>query len=291
MENNNKIIYPTLEEYLGNLDELSKIDFKDCSYDGIYNKFFDLALTIQSLGAYLVAEKINGRKIYRARLAKHINVNEDLSLIKTYSYPPSNFCSNNGRANVKFKSVFYCSDNFYSAIKEINATEQDELYLSVWEFQTKRDLKYVSYLPVDLPNNNYWRDIVGFHIDYLKNNNQENIGLSCKLALRNFITDRFIMEESPYPLTSMIANENMYYENADLLIYPSVKVFQDYVNYALHPNVADKHIVIKKVFHLKGIKFFKENTKIEVLRVGEIDDDRIIWRATVDFDKKDLGLF
>lgn len=277
--------YPTFEEYKSNLQQLYNFEFDGLSYDEIYNKYYDSAIVLQTLGGYLVSEKINGRQLYRARPFSQINENEDLSLIQTYSYPPNNVCNNNGRANIKHKSVFYCTDSAVAAVKEANVKENERCYLSVWEIQAKRDLKYVSYLPVNLPENNYWEKISLFHHDYLLSLNSEV--LSYQLELRNFITSKFMHEEIPYHITSMIANENLYLgsSKSDVVIYPSYKTMMDYINYAFHPNIVNEHLKIKKIYHFKVTKFTDENVQFGIIEVGHLEDDRIIWGKPTEDDR------
>lgn len=280
--------YPTIEEYKNNLIKLFNYDFNGLSYQEIYDLYFDHALVLQSLAGYLVSEKINGRELYRVRPTIQINEFEDLSLIQTFSYPPPSVCKNNGRANIKHKSVFYCTDNITAAIKESNVKENEECYLSFWELNTKRDLKFTSYLPASLPKNNYWGKISYFYQDYLLNSDKKN--LEYKLELRKFITDKFINEESPYHLTSFIANENLYSgeSKSDVLIYPSVKTFKDYTNYAFHPNVVNEHLKINKILHVKVKRILETHLEFYVLEIGHLEDDKINWKTPTEQDKENL---
>ncbi len=48
--------YPDFETYLQNLNTLYNFDFSKSSYDEIYNKFHDYALTLQMIGGKLITK-------------------------------------------------------------------------------------------------------------------------------------------------------------------------------------------------------------------------------------------
>lgn len=275
--------YPEYEKYLNDLDILSKYDFSKLDYDGIYNKFHDLALKIPALGGSFDTG-INGLKLFRARVAKTIGEFEDKTIIQTFSFPPSNVCKNNGRANFKNKSVFYCTDDSVPALKESNVEINDEVYLSIWNYNSKRNLSYVCCLPEVLPANNSWYEYGKYHHNFLiekQNENDEKL-LKYKVALRNFITEKFMKEEFPYSITSMLSNEYLYENGIDMIMYPSAKTYQDYTNFAIHPNVALNHLELEILFHIIILDINEEQIKFKVKSIGYIENDKINWRKSND---------
>jgi hypothetical protein len=284
--------YPDFEVYSNNLELLSQIDFSNSSYDEIYNTFHDLALTIPMLGAKLISENgINGHKLYRARLSKTISKDEDISLIQTFSFPPTSVCKSNQRANLKYKSVFYCADEPFPAIKECGVEDNDEGYLSLWEINATRDLNYVNCFQEELPANNYWREYGNYHHNFLiEKQTEENIELlKHKIALRNLVTHKFTKEEPPYFISSMLANEYLYENQSDLIMYPSAKTFQEYTNFAIHPNVVLKHLKCNKILKFKVVKLETEQVQLKFISIGHIENDRINWKKPTDEDASDLG--
>lgn len=275
--------YPEFEKYLNGLEILSKYDFSKSDYDEIYNKFHDFALKIPALGASFDMG-INGLKLFRARPAKTISDFEDKTIIQTFSFPPSISCKNNGRANIKYKSVFYCTDNIIPALKESNIEIKDEVYISVWNYNSKRNLNYVCCLPEILPNSNSWSEYGKFHHDFLVDRQIKNDKqlLKYKVALRNFITDRFMKEEFPYPITSMLSNEYLYENGFDMIIYPSAKTFQDYTNFAIHPNVVLNHLDLEIIFKIIVVDINQEQIKFKVKSIGYFENDKINWRKSSD---------
>jgi hypothetical protein len=284
--------YPDLESYKHNLKLLSQTDFSKSTYDEIYNTFHDFALTIPLIGAKLkTVDGINGHRLYRARLSKNFAKEEDISLIQTFSFPPPTVCESNQRANIKFKSVFYCADEAFPAIIECGAEDGDEGYLSVWEINGSRDLHYANCFPEILPKGNTWEEFGRFHHNFLiesQSKKDKNL-LQHKIALRNLVTHKFMKEKKPYYLSSMLANEYLYESNADLIMYPSAQTFQDYTNFAFHPNIVSEHLKCYKIFKFKVIKRGTEQVKFNFKSIGHIENDRINWKKPTDEDGIELG--
>lgn len=158
MESLDEFDFPDYEIYKANLASLDRFDFNKSSTNEIYHKYFDLALTIPFCYKFFKPNEFNKMTFYRAR----INVDqtkEDISLISTFSFPPPVFCNENGRANLKTKSVFYCSDNPISAIKECRPNNDEEGFVGIWRTKTNRDIKSCIFLPRNLTKENKWSDI------------------------------------------------------------------------------------------------------------------------------------
>src|SRR5690606_3415677 len=117
------------------------------SHEEIYNTLFDLACILPATYGIFNPEKFNYHKFYRVRLKKQIDTKENLNLISTYSFPPSNFCFENGRANLAHNSVFYCSNDPRGAMLESKPEDGDEGFLSVWSGKTDRKMKVSICLP------------------------------------------------------------------------------------------------------------------------------------------------
>lgn len=280
------------ESYKNNLNILSQIDFSKSTYDEIYNKFHDLALTIPMIGAKLkTVNGINGHKLYRARLSKTISDKEDLSLIQSFSFPPPAVCISKQRANIEFKSVFYCADGAFPAIKECGAENGDEGYLSIWKINATRDLLYANCFPEILPKNNTWEEFGRFHHNFLiESQTKKNKSLlKHKIALRNFVTHKFMKEQKPYYLSSMLSNEYLYENNADLIMYPSAQTFQEYTNFAIHPNVVSEHLKCYKIIKFKFLNQGINDVKINFQSIGNIENDRICWKKPTNDDGLELG--
>ncbi len=101
--------FPDLQAYKSDLEKLESYKFSDLTNAQIHDVIYDLAKTIPGSVGWFEPQNFNYHKFYRAR--KNIDKNvEDITLAQTYSYPAPKFCFENGRANLKGKSVFYCSN-------------------------------------------------------------------------------------------------------------------------------------------------------------------------------------
>lgn len=193
---------------------------------------------------------------YRAFLA---DGKRDVNSIRSYSYPMLNqgYIIDEGRANLKDESVFYCAGSANVALWEtmnetknngIRITNNDVFYVGVWRFK---------------PN------CVSF------------IEASCK-DIPEFIEST----KKYYELTSKFANQTL--RKCDLLFYESVKRPNDVNNYcvAMTPNFIDNYLYLDHVFDVHtelGIvdKFgwFKWKTE----NVGIINCNDIEWKTCKKF--------
>src|SRR5690606_29329039 len=98
---------------------------------------------------YQDPDNFNTHKLFRVRL-NIVESREDCSLIQTYSYPPAFVCTENGRANLKGKSVFYCSNDPSAALLEAKPKPGDIAFMSIWKPVVDRKVKFAHCLPIDL---------------------------------------------------------------------------------------------------------------------------------------------
>ena len=98
--------FPDYDVYLNMLKELEKINFSNFTQEEIENSFLSKALIIPSTYGIRKKEIFNTEKFYRVR---YLNNNENINIIRTFSYPSPAHCTKNGRCNLKGTSVFYCS--------------------------------------------------------------------------------------------------------------------------------------------------------------------------------------
>ena len=97
-------------------------------------------------------------------------------------------------------------------------------------------------------------------------------------------------EKSPYHISSMLANEYLYYQNNDLLLYPSAQTFQKYTNFAFHPNVVLKQLECHKIYKFELVEQDDKQFKLIFFSIGDIENDRILWRKAKASDGEELGL-
>lgn len=272
---------PDLPSYIEDLKRLDSFDFSDSTTEEIYHRFYDLARIFPLKYEIFKPEKFNTHLYYRVRL--NINPNEeDLSLIQTYSYPPSFICKENGRANLKGKSVFYCSNSLRSAIYESKPKGECEGFISVWKGNTTRPIKFGLCLPDKLPDVNEWQltasDMAEYHYKYLLTYAKDKI--PHYQALNDFIATKFISEEKPYYLTSMLSDISLFDKEfwRDCILYPGVLSKGTQCNIAFHPNSVNENLKFEKVFRIRIVSNDNDLISFKIGKVGYIENTHINWR-------------
>jgi len=280
--------FPEPSEYFQRLKILDDYNFDGIGYEEIEKIYYKYAIILPSLIVRQPKEYFSDLLLYRVRL----NIdNYDLNLVNTHSYPNSFFCKENGRCNLKGRTVMYCSDNPNAALYEVKPQVGDTGFLSVWENKKENPIKLTSLLPPDLPDGNRW-------VTFAKESNERHfkkwqtkypdIFNSFKL-LRAFIAEKFYSEKAPYYLSSFISNKLLYEElQNDMIIYRSVKVDGFYCNLAVHPNFCDEYLSLRKIVNFKLLEHKNDTYKFNVIRIGEFDEGRIKWRKRNETDEKDV---
>ena len=283
--------FPDLNTYKTDLEKLDNYKFEGLSEREIYDIYYDYARILPCSNGFFSSDKFNFHTFYRAR----VNIDrekEDLGLIQTYSYPPSIVCDKNGRANVKGSSVFYCSDDPNAAILEVKPKIGDDIFLSVWKGNATKNIKVGTCLPKVLPQKNKWRDLA------LSSFNEMNRMISNKagdksphlIALYDYIANKFIREDEPYYLSSMISWEMLHGQLwRDFIIYPTTQANNVFCNMAFHPNSVNINLRFDRIIKLKINEIGKEGIKFNLgLNVGVLEDTKIVWKPRT---KNDENLF
>ncbi len=274
-------LFPDIQTYLHELKTLNKSKFSRLTEREIYDRYYDFAKILPTSIGTLNANKFNSHEFYRVRLKKDIGATEDITLKQTFSFPPTSVLTNNGRANLKHKSVFYCSNNPNGAMIESKPEIGNEGYLSVWKGISKRTIKVGICLPNNLPEENVWnlmakesfQDIRDTLPKYAKDKFEHFE------TLYSFIANRFITEDKPYPLTSMISNELLYGELwRDFIIYPSVFAETKLCNMAFHPNSVNENLMLEKIIKFKIVDKRDEQLKFQLGQVGHYESTKLIWK-------------
>lgn len=277
-------LFPDLEKFINDLEILDNYDFNNLNEKEIYDIYYDYARVLPTNIGWFKPEKFNSLKFYRVRL--NIDPNkEDITLAQTYSYPPPKFCFENGRANLKGKSVFYCSNEAKVAVLECKPKEGDEGFLTEWKGTAKRPIKIGQLLPFDLPDENVWNLMAKDSYEFLKTDLPENAKDKFKhfLTLYRFIAHKFITEKKPYSLTSMISWELLYGQLwRDFILYPSVQLEGTSCNMAFHPNSVNENLQFNKLIKFKVVGFENESPIFNLGKVGIIDNTKMIWRDRTD---------
>lgn len=234
---------PPIDEYKKNLQALAYTDFNDYSPEDI-KAAFTKATGFFSFPVMETSTKVFSEHMMFFRARKNINgLVEDINSVTTYSYPDIKFCKENGRANIKNRNVFYCSDSNMAAMWECKPVDGDIIYLSLWKPDAISEWRGAVCLPGQLPKINP-AGIVIEDVKLLHGQMEGQFTPSQKrhiLTFYDFVGQLFINETPPYWLTSAIANFILYQTNPrfDYLVYPSVESGQEHTNIVFHPAIVD----------------------------------------------------
>jgi hypothetical protein len=284
--------FSDIDTYINMLKEFDKLDLTDKNSNEIAQIYFKYAPILPQIWFGQRIERFNNRSFYRVR--KNIDPKkENLNQMSTYSYPNSILCTSNGRANLKGKSVFYCSDDPISSILESNLQTGDIGYLSIWKPEAVREIRIQYCLPHTLRSDNKWnevrKDIHPLITDHLNKNYIEK--KKHYVALINFLFFKFTSEKYPYALTSWLADKYLFGENwIDIILYPSVAGGAKDCNMAIHPNTVDRNIRFEKVIKFKVLEVKIDQIKYSPVSVGELVNQNIKWRI-VQSNEKDFSTF
>jgi hypothetical protein len=266
--------FPPIEEYKQSIEKFKRLDFSNLSQLEIGEQFYKHCIVNPVSVGIFDQNDINDTTFYRVR--KIQQGAEDMKMIRTFSYPPTNLCSKNGRANVKGTNVFYASDYAYTAMAECKNEPGEYGYLSIWKPIFDRSVNVAVILPENLREENVHRETaINMHkyaqeqLYYLGREKKEQVDV-----LMKFVCEYFMEEKSPYYITSWLANSLLYAPNAsdviDILIYPSVNTEALFCNFAINPNIADTYLRLDKIFMFRY-------SDCSVGYIGKMHGSFIMW--------------
>jgi hypothetical protein len=272
-------LFPDIEQYKQQLDILKEVTEENTPFEKLRDKYFDLAVILPQMIAFQTPDVFNKHKLFRVRLNID-ETKEDVRLIQTHSYPPGHVCVENARANLKGKSVFYCSNNPTAALLESKPKVGDIAYISIWKPKTTRNTKIALCLPFNLKSENdahvlsrqAWVFAEQHYEAEARNKSQHFI------ELNKFLAERYVKESKPYYLTSWLSDEILYGEHwRDLILYPSIASNTDYCNMAIHPNFVNQFVDFDRILRVKIIGVDGNQIAFNMGPVGIIQNSNIEW--------------
>ena len=271
--------FPDLSKFKQNLNDLEKLNLSSCTQEQIHTSYFERAMLLPNQGINIPNNELVPKFVYRSRL--NINENEEnLSLIRTFSFPNPSLCKMNGRANLKNKSVFYCADIPLTAFLESRPKINDMGYMGKWRLNCKRDLNCVAFFPTDMSKKNYWyRTAVLQQQSMIKEVRKiKSDKISQLKYLFSYTSKIFTYEIPPYSISSWIANEMLFnFDGIDFIVYPSSMLKSDSCNLAFHPNFVDQYLQLISIIKFKISDFQEKCATYETLSIGKPGRTNIIW--------------
>ena len=270
---------PKLEELKQALKEFSDTDFSNKPLEEIESAYFKKINIFPGHSGNYPPETIKLLKLIRVR--NNVNLEkENIQLINTFSYPPSTFCTCNGRANTPKSPVFYCSDKKTTSFIEVKPKLNELMFMSFWSIQCDREVNFIPILSDNLSYNYYWKRYADKMMKQLIEQTIESGKDKSKelLLLYNTFANWFANEEEPYYKTSWIANKYLYKTNGiDFIVYPSFVKKQSTCAMAFHPNFIDNYLKLNKVISYKTIKIKNNIHEIQIVGIGKPSLTNINW--------------
>ncbi len=291
---------PELLTYQKRIYDFMHLDKKDMNMEEVVNKYFEASGDILPFILKEVeASTMSSLTVYRVRRVREGDF-FDNRLVRSLSYPDPSFMDKNGRANLKGTSVFYCADNWETAIREMEPKVGDKLFVSRWKIKTDRAVLMRAFLPhKSIPQESHIYEFAKKHFAEFQEWNKKNCAGKEEHTeyLNELIVEQFGFEQYPYHFSSWIANTLMYEHNGiDLLMYPSWKTQFIGCNYAIHPNFVDQYmslevvyeILVKELIKVKPGSEEKNSMKWSYGEMGIVDRTNIQWKWPTE---QDVSMF
>lgn len=262
------------------------------SYPFIKNVFNKLSFPVPK---YVIRK---GNRLIRGRV--HKNKEEYFSHISDISYNRQTFLIKDfGRANEPCQSIFYCSDNQYTAFFETctvareNTDKDFELITwGIWEVLEDIEISYVIGSESQTSKNVTLNTLTKSFIEFLKPLSQET--RESLLLLHNFISTQFQIEakghHSLYKISCAFSNwiydqsfedNNGKELNSSGIMYCSSIWPEEGMNIALKSTVADKSLRLIDVRRDHIIKMGNSYNDLSTLKATQIniEKDIIEWTS------------
>jgi len=281
---------PDIETFRANLNRLKSLDLSSYSQEEIHHIVHEHTVFIPNYVCPIPAKEFCDYKLYRARFEVDPE-KENVYLHSTFSYPNNAFCSENGRANIKRRNVFYCADSPVAALLESKPGKGDHGCISEWRPVIDRKVNAAIFLKENLRDANRWhKDAKELH-SYLRSMTpkfKEEKAAHLNL-LNEFICNLFCEERSPYPISSWLSNNLLYsHRGIDMLLYPSLTTNSYFTNIAFHPNFADRHLQLEKVFQFVVNDIREKKLQYGIGLIGVPGAMNIVWREPTGEEIKEI---
>lgn len=236
--------------------------------------------------------KTNVAQIKRVTINKRVLQENDCRIeeIKFLKYPPSNYVTKFGRANLQQESILYGTFDHLTALSEMRPEIGDRITISTWQLSTEYDLTLcpifkISTLDGVVHNEMSLRSRIQYN-KLLKRYDDETAKQID--MLHQFIADCFAKRAHPenhfdYFMSAYFANKilHMYEEGAvDALFYPSVRQSLTMTNIAIKPTVFDANynLVLVEEFIIQETPVYNGGWFLDgIQRSNNFENGRIVW--------------
>jgi len=215
---------------------------------------------------------------FRARNALSFSTEEETKDPNQFSYPPAS--TTVGRAHIPGQSVFYGSDSYEGAIREVKTPDEIHYYISVWHtneiiFEPLNFL-FARNITAQRLLDNYDRAV---HDLWKQHDIRDELNRKRATELLRTWSDLFL--GNSYTITSSIANQSMFggYANHAVIAFGS-SFDGSFVNYAIRPDFANQ-LTLRRVYSVQ----LNPDGAIGFIQCASIGaDGRLGWRQILQED-------
>ncbi len=274
---------PSIEEYHKGFQKLIETDFSNSTVEAIEIEFRKYSIIFENAILFVPKKTINLLTAFRVR---DVGDNEDISNPKTFSYPPEEFSLKNERLNIKGFPVFYCGDHKVTGFLESKMEGKSIKYFACFSVHADHDIWASFLIRPDLKTNNRWltmgKQQMAFAIEQAKlTGGNKAAHLTLLYDFLNWVVEN---EHPPYPISSWLGHYLFRKRHYDMIVYTSKQTKGHQCNIAFRPKFVDKYMRLEVVFKVLVSKT-EVGVEVELQQVGEMINDKVIWRAPNDNDE------
>jgi hypothetical protein len=243
-----------------------------------------LSECIASLGGLFPAQtSLNHepRRFYffRVRTASSFKSEDETKIPEQYGLPPLEYCTSVGRAHIPGHPVFYASDSYEAAVREMKLPNEQYYFISCW-YTDEISIEKLNFLFANnicstrlLDNFNQVVTDMWEQHNVLDDSNRDRMKAHLCAWSNLFLSDN-------YSLTASIAHTNMFGEYAShkMICYGSA-LDGKATNYAVHPELASQF----KLHRVYSVSVPDIHGKIGFIQCAKTGDNGMLeWKQITD---------
>ena len=261
-----------------NRDSLIKEDFSNAS-------IYEVSQAVQKAFGILptIGNQLTGK--FAVIRARKINLEkEDIDNPSTFGAPSIDL-TGKGRANLIGYPVFYAATDSRTSMREINAIDGDEYFVSVWEKNPEVPIQialYTLHASKETDLGNWVKDAMRFTMKKMQTLPKNRATFSHAMKLRSAL-----FTSETYDISSKISHKLLYDRSqaADAIIYPSV-VEEGRCCFAVLPSFVKKHFTLVRCYRMLFSP--PPATNCRLMARGNLDGNKLTWEETGQFELDEI---
>jgi len=257
--------------------EISALTAKYANVEWPFETREILSDCIASLGGLFAAQTSTNHEprrfyFFRVRAASSFKSEDEIKIPTQFGHPPPEYCSSVGRAHIPGHPVFYASDSYEAAVREMKLPNEQYYYISSW-YTDEITIPKLNFLFADNICSSRLIDNFDRAVSdmWKEHNVLDDLNRARMKAHLCAWSNLFLTNN--YSLTASIAHTNMYgqYANHKIICY-GCAIDGKAVNYAVHPNLASQ-FKLHRVYSVSVPDIYGD---IGFIQCAKIDDNGLL---------------